>query len=106
MDATSRPKPEPIDTATLGRGKKYPRPQTLKDYLTDNDSNASVLTVFRELAKSRRPETAKWKESWNFYKNNHTGDIKSFKIADKAKIDRIKKELLDELGTALPEDLA
>lgn len=89
IPATKRPKAEKIDAALIKGGQRK-EVFTVYKYLTDNDSNPRRVVYLKSLVDRKGP----WRDFYDFFVKNMSGDFETMRASDRAYVEKMKKDLI------------
>jgi len=84
------PPREPIPPPS-GAAKPQNSRLTLRQHIIGEGEKGYLIDLLLDLGKTKK--TGPWRDYLEFYRANLSGDYDSFKPADKAKCDKMKKDL-------------
>lgn len=86
------PPREPIPPPS-GAAKPPNAAITLRSFINQDESKNYLIALLVELGSTKKK--GPWREYLEFYRANLSGDLESFKPGDRAKVEKMKKDIED-----------
>ncbi len=97
-DITKMPKAPKIDLSQTNLGPKYrPEPFTLRKLFTSNETKTHYIGFLKDMTKQKGP----WREYFDFYVSNQSGDIETMKPDIRKYCEKLVKDVQDKYSETM-----